>query len=207
MHILKARFHGLDELLEAYKTENATAGTLFVPTTTKLATGDEVIVEVVCDGLVNKMLMRGTVQTWRPALPRLRVRAGAMIRFAADEAEKWQFILDSLAGKVPQAKKRKHTRIPLQVEVKFRPPGTTEFTDGVLTELSVGGALLRAPCPNFERDTELVLEIMPPGGIAPMSITGRVAYFAKAGLGLRFVYRDGGGSHRIRELMRRIKVA
>ncbi len=207
MHILKARFHGRDELAEAYHLEDNGGGKLFVPTTTTLQPKEEVIIELVCDGLPNKVLMRGTVQNWRPALPRLRVRAGAEVSFAAEEDEKWRFILDALAGKQPMARKRKHTRIPIEVHVRFRPPGNLEFKEGILSELSVGGALLRQPCPKFEAGSELVLEILPPGGQTPMNIIGRVAYFAPAGIGLRFIYRDGGGSRRIRELIRRIKVA
>jgi hypothetical protein len=55
--------------------------------------------------------------------------------------------------------------------------------------------------------TEVVLELLPPGGAAPMPITGRVAYHSGAGMGLKFLYRDGGGSRRIRELIRRIRAA
>ena len=55
---------------------------------------------------------------------------------------------------------------------------------------------------------EVVLELLPPGGAAPMPITGRVAYHAgDNGTGLKFIYRDGGGSRRIRELIRRIRAS
>ena len=55
--------------------------------------------------------------------------------------------------------------------------------------------------------TEIVLELLPPGGAAPMPITGRVAYHTPSATGLKFIYRDGGGSRRIRELIRRIRQA
>ena len=42
---------------------------------------------------------------------------------------------------------------------------------------------------------------------APMDITGRVAYHSPGGVGIKFIYRDGGGSRRIRELIRRIRVS
>ena len=42
--------------------------------------------------------------------------------------------------------------------------------------------------------TEIVLELMPPGGAAPMPITGRVAYHTPSATGLKFIYRDGGAS-------------
>jgi Tfp pilus assembly protein PilZ len=205
MQILKARFRGRDDFLEAYRSDRP-GGALFVPTTTPLETSEDVIVELVCDGLPNKVLIRGTVVSWRPALPRLRVRAGATVAFAPEEEEKRRFILAALAGEV-QAPKRRHTRIPVAVPVRYRIPGTADVISGSLTEISVGGALLRAEQPSPPLGTEVVLEILPPGGIAPMAIAGRVAYHTPQGTGLKFVYRDGGGSRRIRELIRRIRAA
>src|SRR6266446_4028628 len=130
MQILKARFHGRDDFLEAYQSD-APNGALFVATTTPLEADENVIVEVVCDGLPNKVLFRGTVVAWRPALPRLRVRAGATVAFAADEDEKRRFILKALSGEV-NPPRRKHTRIPVAVPVRFRLPGSADQRTGDL---------------------------------------------------------------------------
>jgi Tfp pilus assembly protein PilZ len=205
MEILKARFRGRDDFMEAYQADRP-HGALFVATTQQLEANEEVIVEIVCDGLPNKVLIRGTVAAWRPALPRLRVRAGATIAFAAEEDEKRRFILAALAGEV-QPPKRKHTRIPVTVPVRFRLPGSADPHAGELTEISVGGALLKGASERAPMGTEIVLEVLPPGGAAPMPITGRVAYHSKSATGLKFIYRDGGGSRRIRELIRRIRQA
>ena len=205
MQILKARFRGRDDFLEAYQGDRPN-GALFVATTTPLDTSEDVIVELVCDGLPNKVLIRGTVVAWRPALPRLRVRAGATVEFAAEEDEKRRFVLAALAGEVTPPK-RKHTRIPVTVPVRFRMPGSADQLTGELTEISVGGALLKSTVPKPSMGTEIVLEILPPGGQAPMAITGRVAYHTPSATGLKFIYRDGGGSRRIRELIRRIRSA
>jgi Tfp pilus assembly protein PilZ len=205
MEILKARFRGHDDFMQAYSAEKET-GTLFVATTKPLDAGEDVIVELVCDGLPNKVLIRGQVVSWRPALPRLRVRAGATVAFAAEEDEKRRFVLAALSGEV-RPPKRKHTRIPVAVPVRYRVPGTTDVQQGHLTEISVGGALLKAGDGSPDLGTEVVLELLPPGGAAPMSIAGRVAYHAPNGTGLKFVYRDGGGSRRIRELIRRIRAS
>jgi Tfp pilus assembly protein PilZ len=205
MQILKARFRGREDFMEAYQADGE-SGALFVATTTPLEVNEDVIVELVCDGLPNKILIRGTVVAWRPALPRLRVRAGATVTFAPEEDEKRRFILAALAGEV-QPPRRKHTRIPVAVPVRYRIPGTADVLTGQLIEISVGGALLRSPRPSPELGTEVVLELLPPGGAAPMPITGKVAYITPVGTGLKFVYRDGGGSRRIRELIRRIRSA
>src|SRR5260370_22557341 len=74
MQILKARVRGRDDFLEAYHADRP-AGALFVATTTPLESKEEVIVELVCDGLPTKVLIPGTVMAWRPPLPRPRVRA------------------------------------------------------------------------------------------------------------------------------------
>jgi Tfp pilus assembly protein PilZ len=205
MQILKARFRGHDDFMQAYSGEKET-GTLFVATTTPLESGEDVIVELVCDGLPNKVLIRGQVVSWRPALPRLRVRAGATVAFAADEDDKRRFVLATLSGDL-KPPKRKHTRIPVAVPVRYRIPGTSDVQEGSLTEISVGGALLKSQNGKVDLGTEVVLELLPPGGAAPMSIAGKVAYHAPGGTGLKFVYRDGGGSRRIRELIRRIRMA
>jgi Tfp pilus assembly protein PilZ len=205
MQILKARFHGRDDFMEAYQADGP-AGALFVATTTPLEADESVIVELVCDGLPNKVLFRGTVLAWRPALPRLRVRAGATVAFLPEEEEKRRFILAALSGEL-NPPRRRHTRIPVAVPVRFRLPGSADMSGGDLTEISVGGALLRSDKGHIELGTEVVLEILPPGGAAPMPITGRVAYHAPNGTGLKFIYRDGGGSRRIRELIRRIRMA
>ncbi len=51
-----------------------------------------------------------------------------------------------------------------------------------------------------------MLEIAPPGSEAPFDLSGRVVYHAgESQTGVRFIYREGGGSRRLRELVRRFK--
>src|SRR5258706_129428 len=126
MQILKARFRGRDDFLDAYQADRPT-GALFVPTTTPLDEREDVIVELVCDGLPNRVLIRGTVLSWRPALPRLRVRAGATVEFAPEEDEKRRFILATLAGDL-HPPRRKHTRIPVALP-SVAPQATSSLVD------------------------------------------------------------------------------
>src|SRR5438128_2680894 len=49
MQFLKARYHSRDEFLEAYSRELPYGG-LFIPTTTPLAPGAKVVVDLDCDG-------------------------------------------------------------------------------------------------------------------------------------------------------------
>jgi hypothetical protein len=200
MRFLRAKFQGQTDFLESYQADRP-AGGLFVATTEPLSPDEQVIVELIVEGLPNKVMIRSSVISWRPALPRLRVRAGAVVAFEPEEDTKRTFILRTLAGEVHPAR-RKHSRIPVILPVRYRKLGETEATTGELIEISVGGALLRNE--TLPLSTELVLDVVPPGGAAPMEISGRVSYHASGGSGIRFAYRDGGGSRRLRELIRRI---
>lgn len=200
MRFLRAKFQGQNDFLESYQPD-LPGGGLFVATTEPLDTDSEVIVEIVCDSLPNKVLIRGSIKSWRPALPRLRVRAGAMVEFSPDEDTKRTFVLRTLAGELQPAR-RKHVRIPVQLPVEYRTLGSNDATRSEILEIAVGGALVAGP--HIDMGTELVLNILPPGGAAPMEISGRVSYHTRQGTGVRFVYRDGGGSRRLRELIRRI---
>ena len=200
MRFLRAKFHGQTDFMESYQADRP-AGGLFVATTQPLEPDQTVIVELVCDGLPNKVMIRGSVVSWRPALPRLRVRAGAVIEFSALEEDKRNFVLSALAGEVSPMRRR-HLRIPVALPVRHRVVGGSEWTDGQLAEISVGGALLVGDA--VPLGTDLVLELVPPGGATSMELAGKVSHRTPTCTGVRFVYRDGGGSRRLRELIRRI---
>lgn len=205
MQILKARFRSREDFDEAYNSELPNGG-LFVATTTPLKSGEDVVVEIFCEGLPNKVMIKAEVKSWRPALPRLRVRAGALVGFPPEEEEKKNFLLAALGGEVVP-RKRRHTRIPVEVPVRYRMSETVESLPGEMVEISVGGALLKSDRPMPALGSDVVLEVLPPGGQVPMSIAGRVTYHTEAGAGIKFLYRDGGGSRRIRELIRRIRAS
>jgi len=206
MHILKVRFKTAAEFFDAYSQEVANGG-LFCPTTTLLKPGDDVIVEMNVTGLPNKVLIRGIVRWWRPALPRLRVRAGALVEFAPEEKEKRDFVIQTLEGTRRTAQRRRHTRIPVSVPARYRLASSAEYHPTELKEISIGGAVVRIE-EQLPVGTDIILEVTPPGGVAPMPIAGRVTHQTQGGSsGVRFLYRDGGGARRIRELLRRLKQA
>ena len=204
MTILRVRCRSAEEFRSFYNTEHPEGG-IFCPTTKQLTPDAEVVVEIVCKALPNRVFVRGTVVSWRPALPRLRVRAGALVKFASEEAAKRDFVLQTLDGHRKPTPRRRHTRIPVGLPVKLRLANSPEPVDAELRELSANGALVFAPMvPPL--DTDVVLDLVPPGGVAPMAISGRVIYHAGPGqCGVRFAFREGGGSRRLRELVRRFK--
>ena len=173
----------------------------------ELKSGDQVIVEIASNLLPNKVLIRGSVQAWRPALPRMRVRAGATIQLDTDEQTKLTFLHDVFSGKRTDVQRRKNSRLPVQFACRYRITASSSFVDSAISEIGVGGALLTTTTP-LPLDTELTLEVTPPGAAAPIAIAGRVSYHAPSGgSGLRFVSRDGDGDRRLRELIRRLRAS
>jgi len=206
LNILRVRCRSAEEFRSLYNTDHPD-GVLFCPTTSQIPCEAPVVVELACKGLPNKVLLRGVVISWRPALPRLRVRAGAFIRFAADEAAKRDFVLQTLLGTRPDTRKRKHARIPVGLAIRVRVGNEPEAVEAELREISVSGGLVTAQI-QPAIGTDVIVDIVPPGGIAPMSISGRVIYHAGPGqIGLKFMFREGGGSRRLRELVRRFKLS
>ena len=206
MNILRLRIKTADEWRELAPSETVTEP-IFVPTTDELTAGDSVIVEVSSNLLPNKVLIRGSVQAWRPALPRMRVRAGATIQLDADEQTKLTFLHEVLSGKRTDVQRRKNSRLPVQFACRYRLTSSSAFVDSAISEIGVGGALLTTPEP-LPIDTELTLEVTPPGAAAPLAIAGRVSYHVPSGgSGLRFVSRDGDGDRRLRELIRRLRAS
>lgn len=206
MVILKLRIRSADEWRELAPSDSVSE-TVFIPTTDELEAGQQVIIEVSSALLPNKVLIRGTVQTWRPALPRMRVRAGATVELATDEQVKLTFLHEVFSGKRTDVPRRRHHRLPVSVSVRYRITNSSAYVESAISEIGVGGALLTTPEP-LPIDTELTVEVIPPGGAAAIEIAGRVSYHVPSGgSGLRFVSRDGDGERRLRELIRRLRAS
>ena len=204
MNILRLRIKSADEWHELAPSESV-AEPIFVPTTDELKAGDQVIVEIASNLLPNKVLIRGSVQAWRPALPRMRVRAGATVQLATDEQTKLTFLHEVFTGKRTDVPRRKNSRLPVQFACRYRLTTSPTYVDSAISEIGVGGALLTTSSP-LPLDTELTIEVTPPGAAAPIAIAGRVSYHAPSGgSGLRFMSRDGDGDRRLRELIRRLR--
>ncbi|MCE9575039.1 MAG: PilZ domain-containing protein [Deltaproteobacteria bacterium] len=206
MRILKLRVRNTEEFDGLYQGDLGSGG-LFVPTTTSLDPGEVVVVELAAPNLPNKVMIRGEVKSWRPALPRLRVRAGAIVEFAGDEATKRDFIRDALSGRRVDVPRRKHNRLPVSLACHYRLAKTSSMIEGAISEISVGGAMLNTTTP-IALDSDVILELIPPGAAAALSISAKVSYHVSTGgTGLKFVFRDGDGSRRLRELVRRLRAS
>jgi len=206
VNILGVRIRSRTQWAELYQ-DGPGAGALFVPTTTSCIAGDEVVVEVDSALLPNKVLIRGVVAWWRPAVPRQRVRAGGLVTLATDGASKRDFVRDVMTGERPAGPRRRQGRLPVSLAARYRLPAASAWHDVDIVELSSGGALLATATP-LALDTELTVEIPSPGATSPHAIAARVGYHGTAGAtGVRFLCRDVDGTRRLRELVRRVRAA
>lgn len=204
MKILKLRCRDSEEFDKVFQADDR-GGAVFCATTEELAPDSDVVIELICKALPNRVMVRGKVDTWRPALPRLRVRAGATVRFDPGEKNKVDFVVETLQGRRPPAPRRRHLRLPVALPVIVRQGGQAEGVHADLREISVVGGLIGG-LPPPPVGSELVMRLTPPGSEAPMDITAKVLYHAGTdGTGLRFLFREGGGARRLRELVRRLK--
>lgn len=202
MHVLKVRFRNTEDFLEAYNPELPRGG-LFCPTTQPLERDEEVLVEINFPNLPNKMMLRGIVINWRAALPRLGVRAGANVAFDEAEEDKKNFLLAVANGKRTDAIKRRHARLPIELAVAWRLPSSGDRYEARLRDISIGGAQLITE-EKLTTEDDLVLELVVPGGARPIQIAAKISNETPGGYGVCFIYRDGGGSRRLREVVRRL---
>ncbi len=163
------------------------------------------IVEIASPLLPNRMMIRGVVTQQRNALPRLRIRAGITVAFAQEESHKTDFFFRVMQGKHIATTKRRHSRLPIKVPVRYRNTNAPEFIASELTEISIGGAVLTSNT-GLDIGTEVVIEIIIPPSASASLLSGKVTYHRPDGsMGVRFLSRDGSGTARMKELIKRLK--
>jgi Tfp pilus assembly protein PilZ len=210
MRMLKVRYRNGREFLDAYQSAFLYGG-LFYPTREAIPLGEPVVVEVRFPELEDRLLLRGFVAWRRQGRYRIGQRAGVGVEFLAAERHKKDFLLSIARGEVARAvAPRRHRRLPIELRVDWRVKEDRERHSAMLDDIGPGGAFLRtqelAP-----EGTPLVIEVVPPGAVSPLSIEGRVAWARSApgeeGLGVEFRCRDTGGLRRLKELVRRLEQA
>lgn len=205
MLILRVRVSPRGEL-DREDDNDGRPGTVFCPTTSPLAPGTQVICELVAP-IGDKILARGTVLSFRRARPRLRIRAGALVELAPEETAARESLLRSAGDAPPPAARRKHARLPIDLPVRWRAAGSAAFAPARLADIAAGGARLEGATPLCV-GAEIVVEIVPPGAVLAIDVAARVVHAAdSARVGIKFQCRDSGGSHRLRELVRRLRAS
>jgi hypothetical protein len=179
----------------------------FIPCTERLQSSELIVIEISGSGLPNSVMVRATVQSWRPATPRARVRAGAEVLFHDEEREKLAFVASVLSGEQSAPQKRKFPRLPVSIATRYSFGSSNEMHDITVTELAVGGALLATIEP-LAIGEDIRLEIPAPGSAAPLSIAAKVSYHGSNGAtGVQFVTKDINAKRRLTELVRRFREA
>ncbi|MCH9683909.1 MAG: PilZ domain-containing protein [Deltaproteobacteria bacterium] len=177
---------------------------LQVFTTDAFEPGEEVLIETYFPGLPGKMMIRAIGKEWHAARPRLRVRAGGVLRCTGTEWRKLEFLQQVGSGDLQLTARRRHVRLPVMVEVHWRRQGNTESFIAALSEISEGGALLLTEQPPAVGE-EVIVEIVPPGSERALEVLATVRNTNNPdGVGLEFQARDMGGVHRLREVIRRL---
>src|SRR5690606_21066973 len=119
-----------------------------------------------------------------------RVRAGGTVMCAGTEWRKIQFLRRVAVGEVKLTARRRHVRLPVLVEVRWRRRSERDFKTAAISEISEGGALLLTQ-DRPEVTEEVIIEITPPGSARPLEILGVVRNVNnEEGAGLEFLARD-----------------
>lgn len=177
---------------------------LQVYTTERFEPGEELLCEVFFTGLPGKLMVRAIGKKWHNARPRLRVRAGGVLRCVGSEWRKLQFLHDVASGALKLEQRRRHTRQPVLVEIRWRRQGESDFVAATISEISEVGALLLTPTP-LTVGEELIVEITPPGSARPLEVQAIIRNVDHVdGAGIEFMARDMGGVTRLREVIRRL---
>lgn len=202
MRLLTCVFASPTEFLDCYSVE-AADGVLYCRTRSRLAVGEELVVEVSFPGLPNRTLMRGTVAAIR--------RGGGWIRLHAGDTHTRDFLVGLARGERQPGDQveRGHRRIPVSLPVTCHieeiddPP--TERLLGTTHDVGGGGAWVQSAEPPAV-GTRVSLVLGPAAG-ETFRLDGRVAWIRRddgpTGFGVRFDSKQSRDAPRLRAMLRR----
>jgi uncharacterized protein (TIGR02266 family) len=209
MRILRARYRSGEEFLRHYQPSFLHGGIFYPTREQKLALGETVIVEVSFPELRNRVMLRGFVAWRRAGRHRTKLRAGIGIEFLSADRYKRNYLLSVAKGEVVDLAQRRHRRLPVELRVDWRVKESKGTFSSQLEDIGPGGAFIRT-ADFLAVGTEIILDVLPPGSVVPLSVAGRVAWTrhseGEEGFGVEFRARDAGGVRRLRELVRRLEM-
>src|SRR5262245_43789903 len=174
MRILKARYRTAMDFMCAYQASFPNGG-VFFPTREHVTVGEPVVVEVRFPELGDRLLLRAYVAWRRSARVREGTPAGVGVEFSSTERARRDFLLAVARGEQSGVVSRNHRRLPVHIPVRWHVKDGREERAAVVIDIGPGGAFLHTtdPC---GPGTPIVVELIPPGGAAPLSIEARVAW-------------------------------
>ena len=204
---LIAKYSSGTVLIEAYQSQFLHGG-LFVPTRAAPELASEVILDVRLPELKASTLLRGYVAWRRPAHQGRRLRSGVGVEFLSSERRKRDYLLAVARGEIVDMAQRRYRRVPIELPIGWRSKTDASMMNDTIEDISERGVFIRTR--NFRPvGSAVLLELLPPGSQAPVTIQGRVAWThhtaGEEGIGITFSCRDAGGARRLRELVRRVE--
>jgi Tfp pilus assembly protein PilZ len=194
------------EFLTVYQPSGGNGG-VFCPTRSKLQPGDPVSIKVRLGRRQPPMILFGRIAWRRPGRHLLKIRAGVGVEFLPSERVKCDYLLEQAGSGTTVHSRRRHERVMVDLPIVWRPLGSTEDLRGKLRDIGRGGAFVLSPA-SVPDESQVVIELAPPGAEVPMAFIGRVAWTGKTGeenvFGIEWRARDAGGGRRIKELVRRL---
>ena len=164
------------EFLAGYDA-SFTHGGVFCPTRGKAVKGAPATVTVNLGRRQPPLVLAGRVAWRRPGRHLQKIRAGICVEFLPSEKPKIEYLLDLAKAGDTVRSRRRHERLPVDVPVNWHLPGGASPARGVLRDIGRGGAFVRSSSP-APSDSEVVLELSPPGAQVAMEFTARVAWTA-----------------------------
>jgi Tfp pilus assembly protein PilZ len=166
------------------------------------------MVEVRFPELGDRMLLRAFVAWRRSASVREGTPAGVGVELDGAEHVKRDFLLAVARGQAAKVVARNHRRLPVALPARWHVIDSREQHDATIADICAGGAFLKTT-DTVVHGTQIVVELIPPGGAAPLDIEARVVWArvdsGHEGLGVEFRCRDTGGLRRLKEMVRRLE--
>jgi len=194
--IVVARYASGEGFLDAYRDVEP-AGALVVPTRARPADGSEVVLEIFWPELPNPVFVRALVG---------RRRNWLVARLHGDAQAARDFLVQMAAGERTRFYRRKQRRWCVRLSTHWRRFGDLVACDGVVEDLSTGGALIATWSAPPKMGERVALRIAAPGVGQDLIVTGTVRHTeprtGDAAFGLQFDYRSSGEQRRLRRLVR-----
>ena len=204
--LLEARFRTKDAFLRDFVAEPP-PGLIFCRTREELEEGSEVRVRLFFKPMPNKLIMRGTVFRRQKLNSRGGQRGGVWVHLNLEDQEIIESLVELEEGSVPGWSKRQHLRYPVQIAVAWGRDRTLDSYEGIVNNISMGGAFLIANERVAARGETVRLRFFPARMGRPVEVAGEVVHQRREGYGISFHYQRGGGQRRLEELVRRLLAA
>jgi len=196
--ILELAFADGMSFIDALAEGRGPAGELVVETRATPRRGTAAVAEIRWPGLPNRVYVR----VWaRDRLPDGRL----VLRIAADELLKRDFLVGVACGTLERAHARKHHRYCVRLPMEWRRFGTRAMQPGIAEDLSAGGMLVSTADADVMRGDSIVMRMR---GQFDLVVTGTVRHMhhqpalGELVMGIKFEQCDGGQVRTLRRLLR-----